>query len=101
MAENERGNCMEPIRFSPLSTRVLALATMLVLTGTGLAQASTTPYPAMAPIAQYLMTGQREIALARTAAPPSISDDATILVLKPHGYETAVNGKNGFVCIVE
>ena len=42
-----------------------------------------------------------EIALARTAAPKSISADATILVLGQHGYETAVKGKNGFVCIVE
>ena len=55
----------------------------------------------MAPIAQYLMTESAEIALARSAAPASISGDATIVVLKQHGYETAVKGKNGFVCIVE
>jgi hypothetical protein len=42
-----------------------------------------------------------EIALARSAAPASISGDATIVVLKRRGYETAVKGKNGFVCIVE
>jgi hypothetical protein len=42
-----------------------------------------------------------EIALARSAAPDSISHDAKILVLGPHGYETAVEGKNGFVCAVE
>jgi hypothetical protein len=42
-----------------------------------------------------------EIALARSAAPKSISADATILVLDRHGYETAVKGKNGFVCMVE
>jgi len=41
------------------------------------------------------------VALARSAAPASISGDATIVVLKQHGYETAVKGKNGFVCIVE
>jgi hypothetical protein len=39
--------------------------------------------------------------LARSAAPASISGDATVVVLKRHGYETAVKGKNGFVCIVE
>jgi len=61
-----------------------------------------TPYPAMAPIAQYRITDpQDEIALARTAAPPSISADAEVLVLGSHGYETAVKGKNGFVCFVE
>jgi hypothetical protein len=56
----------------------------------------------MAPIDQYLMEDREaEIALARSAAPESISRDAEILVLGRHGYETAVNGKNGFVCIVE
>jgi hypothetical protein len=47
------------------------------------------------------MTEQNEVALARSAAPASISGDATIVVLKQRGYETAVKGKNGFVCIVE
>jgi hypothetical protein len=42
-----------------------------------------------------------EIALAKTAAPPSISDNAEVLVLGAHGYTTAVKGKNGFVCLVE
>jgi hypothetical protein len=55
----------------------------------------------MAPIQQYLMDRDAEIALARSAAPDSISRDATVLVLTRHGYETAVEGKNGFVCIVE
>ncbi|MGC2258648.1 MAG: hypothetical protein WA474_02525 [Candidatus Sulfotelmatobacter sp.] len=59
------------------------------------------PYPKMAPIDQYLMTDQgAEIALARSAAPESISRDAEVLVLARHGFETAVKGKNGFVCIV-
>jgi len=60
-----------------------------------------TPYPKMVPIDQYLMTDQSaEIALARSAAPDSISRDAEVLVLGRHGFETAVKGKNGFVCIV-
>jgi hypothetical protein len=60
------------------------------------------PYPSMAPLDQYLMADRNaEIALARSAAPPSISRDAKVVVLGPHGYETAVEGKNGFVCIVE
>jgi hypothetical protein len=66
-----------------------------------MAQDTANPYPKMAPIDQYLMTDQAaEIALARSAAPASISGDATVLVLGRKGYETAVKGKNGFVCIV-
>ena len=67
-----------------------------------MAQGATTPYPNMAPIDQYLMTDESaEIALARSAAPESISRDAEILVLGRHGFEAAVKGRNGFVCIVE
>jgi len=59
-------------------------------------------YLAMAPIAQYRISSRDdEIALARSAAPPSISADADVLVLGDRGYETAVKGKNGFVCFVE
>jgi hypothetical protein len=66
------------------------------------AQAPKTAYPSMAPLEQYLMADRNaEIALARSAAPDAISGDATILVLGRHGYETAVEGKNGFVCAVE
>ncbi len=61
-----------------------------------------TRYPSMAPVDQYLMPDRdAEIALARSAAPDALSRDATILVLGRHGYETAVKGKNGFVCVVE
>jgi hypothetical protein len=56
----------------------------------------------MAPIEQYLMADRNaEIALARSAAPESISRDAEVQVLARHGFETAVKGKNGFLCIVE
>jgi hypothetical protein len=66
-----------------------------------MAQDATTPYPNMAPIDQYLMTDQgAEIALAGSAAPESIARDAEVQVLGRHGFETAVKGKNGFVCIV-
>jgi hypothetical protein len=65
-------------------------------------QAAKTPYPAMAPIDQYLMTDRSaEISLAQSAAPESISRDATVLVLGKQGYETAIVGKNGFTCLVE
>lgn len=65
------------------------------------AQGDKTSYPKMGPLEQYLMDRDAEIALARSAAPESISRDAKILVLRRHGYETAVEGKNGFVCVVE
>lgn len=60
-----------------------------------------TPYAKMAPINQYLMPDHgAEIALARTAAPASISNEAGVMVLGPHGFRTAVKGTNGFVCVV-
>ena len=65
------------------------------------AAAQSDKYPKMAPVDQYLMERNAEILLARSAAPDSISSDATILVLGRQGYETAVRGKNGFVCMVE
>jgi len=64
------------------------------------AQDTKSPYPLMAPIEQYRMPRDAEIALARTAAPASISRDAEILVLGQKNYERAVQGKNGFVCMV-
>jgi hypothetical protein len=65
------------------------------------AQDAKQPYPTMAPIDQYLMADQSaEIALARSAAPESISRDAEVQVLGRHGFETAIKGSNGFVCIV-
>ena len=60
-----------------------------------------TDYPAMAPLDQYMMDRAAEIALAKSAAPPSIADKATVLVLTRHGYDTAIKGSNGFVCAVE
>jgi hypothetical protein len=68
--------------------------------GVSNAAAQSDPYPKMAPVGQYLMEKNAEIQLARSAAPDSISRDATILVLGQQGYETAVEGKNGFVCLV-
>ncbi|MBS0473260.1 MAG: hypothetical protein JSR60_19475 [Proteobacteria bacterium] len=55
----------------------------------------------MAPLADYLMPRDAEIALARSAAPAAISADASVMVLTPKGYETAVTGTNGYVCLVE
>jgi hypothetical protein len=62
---------------------------------------AATVYPTMAPVDQYLMDRSAEIAMAKTAAPPSLSDKATVLVLTRSGYEKAISGSNGFVCAVE
>jgi hypothetical protein len=88
-------------------TRTIALGTfvsIVVLGAWGQAppQDAKGPYPNMAPLDQYLIADRNsEIALARSAAPESISGDAEVMVLGRHGYEVAVRGKNGFVCMVE
>ncbi len=83
----------------------LAFALRIVLPDAGshsLAQAAKAAYPAMAPLDQYLISDEKsEIALARSAAPASISDQAEVMVLGREGYKTAVKGANGFLCIVE
>jgi hypothetical protein len=77
-----------------------ALAAVLALPVPGRTVSDT--YESMAPLGQYLMSErQAEIDLARSAAPPSISLNATIWVLGPHGYEMAEKGSNGFTCLVE
>jgi hypothetical protein len=87
-----------------LRTIVLGSFALVVVLGAAWqaqAQDAKTPYPSMAPLDQYLMERNAEIVLARSAAPASISQDAEVMVLGRHGYETAVKGKNGFVCMVE
>jgi hypothetical protein len=82
----------------------LGFTLILVLGAAWLVRARdrSTAYPSMASIEQYLMPDRNaEIALARSAAPEAISSDAKILFLDRHGYKTAFEGKNGFVCVVE
>jgi hypothetical protein len=89
-------------RLVSVASLSLALILGLIPMEHGRSQAPTTPYPTMAPLDQYLMPDRNvEIALARSAAPDAISSEARILVLGRHGYETAIEGKNGFVCVVE
>jgi hypothetical protein len=65
------------------------------------AAATAATYPSMAPVAQYLSPSPAdEIALARSAAPPPVAADAGVLVLGSKGYQSAAQGKNGFVCMV-
>ena len=77
-----------------------AMAVALTVAWRAQAQNAKEPYPSMAPLDQYLMERKAEITLARSAAPESITQDAEVMVLGRNGYETAVKGKNGFVCLV-
>lgn len=81
---------------------VCALAVLLGAIGPACADVAKSIYPAMAPIEQYrVASASEEISLARSAAPASISGEAEVLTLGERGYETAVKGKNGFICLVE
>ncbi len=86
-------------------TVITAVTVLLVLVGlpslNQQARAEATPYPAMAPLEEYLMPKDAEIALARSAAPASVSDHATVMVMDRDGYTVAVPGTNGFLCYVE
>jgi hypothetical protein len=79
-----------------VTARRLPFAVSFVLAAAATAAAQKV-YP---PIAQYLMPRDAEIALARSAAPPSIADRATVKVLTRTGYEIASQGDNGAVCLV-
>jgi len=62
--------------------RGIALVAVFAAAWPARAQNAKTPYPAMAPLEQYLMPDRsEEIKLARSAAPDSISADAEVLVL--------------------
>ena len=84
-----------PIRLSAtLQAGIFAIAAFTPSSGPARAAAT--------PIKPYLMASQdREVALARSAAPPSIAGHATVLVLERKGYVTAVKGANGFDCLVQ
>ena len=88
-------------RFQAIASLSFALILILGAGWQARAQDRQMSYPNMAPLEQYLMDRDAEIALARSAAPEAISRDADVLVLGRHGYETAVKGKNGFVCVVD
>ncbi len=73
----------------------------LVVSAASIAWAHPGSATSRARIATYLVTNEaREVALARSAAPPSVSAHATIMVLRSRGYVVAARGVNGFVCLV-
>jgi hypothetical protein len=82
------------------SAKTVALGFLIGMAST--ASAAPDPYPMMAPLGRYESASlQDEIALARSAAPPSISGKAEILAFDKHGYRSVMRGSNGFVCLVE
>jgi hypothetical protein len=88
--------------FAAVASLILVLSCFSGDSQQAWARDARTQYPGMAPLDQYLMADRNaEMALARSAAPTSISRDATVLVFEKGGYETAVEGKNGFTCLVE
>lgn len=73
----------------------------IIAAGSAAAASAGSGHSALGPIQPYLMASQQqEVALARSAAPPSVSMHAAVMVLTARGYVTAVKGSNGFVCIV-
>src|SRR5262245_66494961 len=92
-----RTACNAEVIMRNKTATAMAVATMTVVAMC--AQAAQTnepdPYATMAPLERYLIAEQeKEIALARTAAPASISGDAAIYVLTRHGYERAIDRKS-------
>jgi hypothetical protein len=82
--------------------RTTSVLAVFCLAHAGVAQDKSGSYPSMASLDEYLMQDRNaEIALAESAAPDSVSHNSTVMILGPHGYETAVKGTNGFVCVVE
>lgn len=89
-------------RRSLIGPGMWGLAFLLAAIGSACADDAKRAYPVMAPVEQYRMaSASEEIALSRSAAPTSISGDASVMTLGNHGYETALKGKNGFVCLVQ
>lgn len=92
---------MREMKISPVVIKCFVLLVGFGTVYQVIAQDAAPAYTKMAPVDQYLMADRdAEIALARSAAPESISRNAEVQVLGRHGFETAVQGKNGFICIV-
>jgi hypothetical protein len=102
---NWKGELIMKIARNIMKAAIFATLLSTVLVSPSLearSQETAGSYPKMASIDQYLIADRNaEIAMARSAAPPTISADAQVMVLGRRGYETAVKGKNGFVCLVE
>ncbi len=82
---------MSPIRIATAALALVPLALPPSVAAQGTRLTDVTP---------YLMERDGEIALARSAAPNHLGDEAAIWVLTPSGYERVAEGSNGFVCFV-
>jgi hypothetical protein len=71
---------------------VLTLAVALPLAAQGAAAGRTGP--------RIMLPRDWEIALARSAAPPEVSGEATVMILTERGFEVAETGRNGVTCVV-
>jgi hypothetical protein len=104
--KSEKGSAALKISMQkqPIGLLALVILMLAVFAAAGKqarAQEKQSPYPVMAPKSQYLMPDKEsEIALARSAAPASISGEAEVQVLGPDGYAVVIPGGNGFVCLV-
>jgi hypothetical protein len=74
------------------------LILMVVVVGGGPATAQSVAAGRTGP--RPLIPREREIALARTAAPAEVSRDATVMVFTEGGFEVAVKGTSGVTCVV-
>jgi uncharacterized damage-inducible protein DinB len=76
----------------PVTPAPVAGGTTAVAPNTGLRLTSLEP---------YLVDRATEIALARSAGPPAVGANATVLVLQRDGsYDVAAHGTNDFVCFL-
>lgn len=101
MRTADNNNCV-PRKITAATAAFRRFGPLLLWAASAVARAGAAVYPGMAPVARYDIADRAaEIALARSAAPASISGHAEILVLGKRGYETAVKGSNGFVCLVD
>src|SRR3974377_936413 len=84
-------------RKEPVNMKKAMLFSLLFILPAGNAIAQAQKYP---PLSAYMMPKDTEIALAKSAAPASVSDRATIKVLTSTGFQAVHEGDNGFVCMV-
>jgi hypothetical protein len=88
-------------RYASTCVLLLAISTPAAAQTTSTTQAVTNGGTAAAPALPPLLDREREVTLARSAAPPAISADATVLVLARGGYVVAETGTNGVTCLVD
>jgi len=80
-----------------MAVRVVSLLLPMLLAGPMTALGQTPP-----PFSAFLMEESRELALARSAAPASVTGKAGYYVLRLDGrYEPVAPSQNGFHCLVE